>query len=54
MPADGYRRAELWAGVVSKNSDLLKLARELDDEHCADFPVKWVADEIRRIVEATK
>ena len=39
---------------VSKDSDLLKLARELDSEHGADFPVKWVADEIRRIVEQAK
>lgn len=39
---------------MSKDSELLKLARELDNEHCADFPVKWVADEIRRIVEQVK
>lgn len=32
-------------------ANLLKLARQLDDENCMDFPVKWVADEIRRIVE---
>lgn len=33
---------------------LLELARRLDDESCMDFPVKWVADEIRRIVMGHK
>lgn len=29
---------------------LLNLARKLDEESCVEFPVKWVADEIRLIV----
>lgn len=37
--------------IPAEAADLLKLARKLEEESCMDFPVKWVADEIRRIVE---
>lgn len=36
---------------MSTSSDLRKLAEELDDEHCIDFPVKWVADRLRAIAD---
>jgi len=36
---------------MSKDIELRKLASELDIEHCADFPVKWIADKLREIAD---
>lgn len=38
---------------MNKEAELRKLAKELDMEHCADFPVKWVANRIREIADGT-
>ena len=36
---------------MNKEAELRKLACELDMEHCADFPVKWIADKLREIAD---
>ena len=35
---------------MSKDSELLKLAKKVAEASCMDYPVQWIANEILRIV----